>query len=105
MEPGLLIIAPSAQRDLLTVWLTIAQDDPTAARRMLDLIRERVDQLSAMPKLGRARPELGEGKRSFVVDPYLIIYRPMPKGIIVLRVPHSAQDLSQLDLEGGAAAA
>jgi len=43
--------------------------------------------------MGRARPELGHGLRSFVVGQYVVFYRPSTKGIEIVRVLHGARDI------------
>ena len=101
MATGTLVITIPAQRDLAKIWDDIARDDPLAADRMLALILARSDFLADFPNAGRDRPELGEGLHSYVVDPYLIIYRPIRKGIAVVRVPHTAQDIRRMAEEGG----
>jgi toxin ParE1/3/4 len=55
----------SAETDLLEAWLFIAEEDPVAADRVLDAIDVEANTLSSQPLMGRARPELGEGVRSW----------------------------------------
>ena len=95
------VITVRAQRDLAKLWHDIAQDDPAAADRMIALIHDRSDFLADFPSAGRARPELGAGLHSLVIDPYLIVYRPIRGGIAVVRVPHTAQDIGQVARKGG----
>ena len=52
----------SAETDLLEAWLFIAEEDPVAADRVLDAIDVEANTLSSQPLMGRARPELGEGR-------------------------------------------
>src|SRR3712207_5453615 len=101
MAHGTLVITVPAQHDLAKLWDDIAQDDPAAADRMVDQVLARADLLADFPSAGRIRPELGAGLRSSVVDPYLIVYRPIRGGIVVARVPHTAQDIRQMAEEGG----
>ncbi len=42
--------------------------------------------------MGRVRPELADDLRFFPVEKYVIFYRPVEEGIIVVRVVHSRQD-------------
>ena len=51
--------------------------------------------LSEQPLLGRERPELAAGVRSFPVWPYVIFYRPLAGGCRVMRVVHGHQDLGR----------
>jgi len=47
--------------------------------------------------MGRARPELAEGVRSWPTSTrYILHYLAMPEGITVLRVLHHARDIQQV---------
>jgi toxin ParE1/3/4 len=85
-----------AQRDLVDIWLYIANDSPAAADKFLDQIESICKLLSASPLLGRSREELGRGLRSFPVGDYLIFYTPMRAGIVVVRVLSGYRDLDKL---------
>ena len=56
---------PQVDPDLDSIWDFIANDDPTAADRVLDRIGEVLDMLIRNPLAGRQRPELASGLRSF----------------------------------------
>ena len=49
-----------------------------------------------MPLLGRERPELLPGLRSFVVGHHVVFYRPFDGGIEVARVLDGVRDLPPL---------
>jgi toxin ParE1/3/4 len=57
--------SPQARLDLVDAALYIAEDDPDAADRFLDAITKTMDRLARHPLLGRARPQLAPGLRSF----------------------------------------
>ena len=42
--------------------------------------------LADQPNSGKARPDLGDGLRSFPVGRYLVFYRPSPVDIDVIRI-------------------
>jgi len=84
---------PEAERDLLTIWLSIAQDSPRAADGVLDILDEKFRLLAGQPALGPSREDLADGLRMFPTGRYLIFYRPAPDGIDVIRVLHSARDI------------
>jgi toxin ParE1/3/4 len=86
-----------AVRDAQDVWYYIATRNLAAADGLADRL-ERAS-LAASPGIGRQRPELGSGIRSFPVGSYLILYREIRGGILVLRYIHGARDLSSLPLE------
>lgn len=86
--------ARSAEDDLLELWLTIAAENPAAADGVVDQLDEIARLLATRPEMGRARPELGEGVRSFPTrTPYLLFYLPRPDGVIIVRVLHHARDI------------
>lgn len=86
--------ARSAETDLLELWLVIAEDNPTAADKVLDTIYGTAILIGTQPEMGRARPELAEGLRSFPTKtPYIIFYLAEPDGVIVIRVLHHARDI------------
>lgn len=86
--------ASSAEADLLDLWLVIAENNPTAADKVLDTIYGTAMLIGTQPEMGRARPELADGLRSFSTKmPYIIFYLPDSDGIIVIRVLHHARDI------------
>jgi toxin ParE1/3/4 len=88
---------PSAEADLLEIWMFIAQDSPQAADRVLDRIEAQLRLLGDSPLLGRARPELAPDARTWAVGRYLILYRAQDDGIEVVRVVHGARAIEQIE--------
>lgn len=90
-------LAQSAQTDLLEAWLFFAEDNQQAADRMLDAIEKEANTLLLQPLMGRARPELADGVRSWPSSTrYILFYLADDDGITVLRVLHHARDVRQL---------
>ena len=85
-----------AHLDLVAIALRIAEDNPTAADRWLDVIDEKCNLLARMPEMGRSRTDLAPRLRSLPIRNYIIFYRPIQNGIEVIRVLHGAQDLPPL---------
>jgi len=84
----------SAEADLLELWLTIAEENLTAADDALDVIQATASLLGTQPEIGRARPELADGLRSLPTrTPYIIFYLPDEDGLLVVRVLHHARDI------------
>jgi toxin ParE1/3/4 len=50
--------------------------------------------LADTPNIGKARPELSEGLRSWPVHRFIIFYTPSEDAVIVIRVLHAAMDIS-----------
>lgn len=59
---------PEARRDLRDIGDDIARDDREAARRFVRSLREKCALLARNPRIGRERPELRPGLRSFPAD-------------------------------------
>jgi toxin ParE1/3/4 len=68
----------------------IQQDDPTAARNVVQALIERIEQLATFPGLGR--PGEVTGTRELIVEPYVVVYRSTEEIIEILYIWHGAQD-------------
>lgn len=91
------LFSQSAQSDLLEAWLFIAEQTPAAADRVLDAIHREAKALSLQPMMGRSRPELAEGVRSWPTSTsYILFYLADAEGITVLRVLHHARDIARI---------
>lgn len=89
-------VSTAARSDLDEIWLYIAHDNPDAADKYIRAIVSRFPTLASMPQLGRARPELSPGSRSFVVGHHVIFYRLFAGGVEVARVLDGVRDLPPL---------
>lgn len=88
----------SAENDLLEAWLYVAEDSVASADRMLDRIEAEAVRLLEQPLMGRERPELSSGIRSWPTStPYILFYFPHEQGIVVARVLHHARDIPAID--------
>lgn len=92
-------LSGSAQDDLLDAWLHIARDSPVVADRVLDAIEREAITLTGQPLMGRARPELGKGVRSWPTStPYILFYLAgKAGGITILRILHHARDIQRIE--------
>lgn len=84
---------PLAAADILDIWDYIAEDSIEQADRWVDRLDEKLGLLATQPLMGRARGELAADVRSFPFGRYVIFYEPIPGGIDVVRVLHSARDV------------
>lgn len=95
---GAVLYTQSAQTDLLEAWLFIAEENLRAADGVLDAIEKDADILATQPMMGRARPELAKGVRSWPTStPYILFYLVDEVGITVMRVLHHARDVQQIE--------
>jgi len=89
-------VSPEARADLDEIWCYIAHDNPGAADKYISAIVSRFPTLASMPLMGRERPELTTGLRSFVVGHHVIFYRLFADGIEVVRVLDGVRELPPL---------
>ena len=96
------LFTPSARADLLQIHDYIAEHNPAAALEYIDRIAESCYRLADFPYMGRSRPELRPGYRSFAVTgtSYLVFYRPIEDGVEVVHIRHGSQDLRRLFEQG-----
>ena len=57
-------------------------------------LRAVIQLLARQPGLGRFRPERAPFLESFAADSYLIVFRMIPTGIEVVRIIHSAMNIT-----------
>ena len=83
--------SPAATRDLQAIRQYIADDNPTAAIRIVRAIVERIDTLTSFPNLGR--PGRVDGTRELAIagTPFIVAYRSTADVIFVIRVLHGAR--------------
>jgi len=93
------VLTRAAQTDLLEIWLFLAEENFVAADEVLDTIERELKLLATQPLMGRERPELAKGLRSWPsATPYGVFYLPETYGITVIRVLHHARDIQARDV-------
>ncbi len=93
-----LVWAPAAEDDLDDIFNYIADQDqrPSTAADLLRKIESKVRLCATQPRMGTARPDLGEGLRIVRHTRYAIVYRSLSDGIEVLRVLDGHRDYPRL---------
>ena len=62
--------------DLVHIGRFVAKDNPKAARRLVQQLKRRGDDLSLLPRSGRCVPEFpGTGYRELILNRYRLVYR------------------------------
>ena len=82
-----------ANSDIEEIALYIFDLNPVAADRFLDSLEATCELLAEHPLIGRPRPELADGLRSFPVGNYLIFYVAAADGIDVARIIYGGRDM------------
>jgi toxin ParE1/3/4 len=89
--PSLLLRTTEAIADLDGIWDYISRDSVEAADRVLDELYKQFALLGKFPEIGELQPLLGDGTfRRFVHRKYVIYYRPVNDGIVIVRIFHGA---------------
>ena len=92
-----IVKARSAESDLLEIWDYIASESSSGrADKFVDRLDGVLSLLAEQPYMGRSRDELGRTLRSHPVGNYVILYRPLDDGIVVVRVVHGHMDTEGL---------
>ena len=79
------------------IWDYIAADNLIAADRLADELNELFDLLASSPEMGELQLHLADGSyRRFTYRRYVIYYRPIDDGIVVVRALHGARDHERL---------
>jgi|SRR4051812_21465948 toxin ParE1/3/4 len=80
--------------DYREIWNYIARDNPAAANRLLRRLDAALQMLAEAPFAGRDAGEFAAHMRCFTVSNHLIFYRPIRDIIELIRVLHSARDIT-----------
>jgi toxin ParE1/3/4 len=88
-------VTPRAQADLDETWLYVAKDRPGAADRLIDRIIGHFSSLASNPELGASCAELAADLRQSTVGNYIVLYRPRPARVEIVRVIHGARDVAE----------
>lgn len=91
-----IVYSQTSKDDLLGIWVGIAVSHVSAAERLLDDLHAATQLLATQPLIGKARREFGGGIRGFPVRDYVLVYRPIPGGVELVRVVHGARDLPRV---------
>jgi len=87
-------LSSDAEIDLAEIWAYLQEYiGPNAADLWVDDLTQRFQLLGDNPRVGRQRPELGNGRRSFVFGDYVVVYVIKNRAVEVLRVIHGSREL------------
>lgn len=90
----MVIWSQQAVADLRSIHDFIARDSRYYAKKVVHDIRELVDELIGLPKMGRMVPELNEeAVRELLLYSYRIVYEIKDEEIFVLTVVHQRKNL------------
>lgn len=84
-----------AEQDLRDIWRTIAADNERAADALLLRVLNKLEFAAGQPNMGAARPELSDTARILIEGRYIVIYEPMPYGVLAVAIVHGMRDPEQ----------
>jgi toxin ParE1/3/4 len=90
-------ISPTAENDLIEIWLYIAEDQPVNADRFLDRLYSAMQKLAENPEIGVMRSYLFPDLRCFPVSHYVIYYRTQISALEIVRVLSASRDIDAID--------
>jgi len=93
---GKYIVTSRCESQINEIVNYIAEDNVDAAIDFYERLKALFRLISQNPKMGRERPELAEGLRSFPVGKYVVFYRIWAGEVAIVRVVDGARDLEQL---------
>lgn len=82
---------PLALTDLAELVAYIATDNPAAAYRVHDLVREQIKTLRICPEMGRHGRVRGTRELVISGTPYIAAYRIVGEALTILRLLHGAR--------------
>ena len=92
--------SPLSFERLEDIYEFIANEDSSAANKLIKRIFLRVESLSKYPERGRKVPEVNRNEiREIFEGEYRIIYKIEPKKILVLTIRNFKQLLPKIDLK------
>lgn len=93
---GRLRYSPAARTDLQKIVLDIIDNNGAlVAERVLVRLRRSLSNLADYPELGRKRPRLGRGVRSWAYRPWIAFYRVNNDNVEVIRVLHGKRRITR----------
>ncbi|MHC4181587.1 MAG: type II toxin-antitoxin system RelE/ParE family toxin [Planctomycetota bacterium] len=90
------LFSPMAVEDLEGILDYITRDNPPAAIRFVETLKEKCNTLARFPLLGASRDQLVEGLRVYSAGNYAIYYRPEADTVRIERILHGARDADAL---------
>jgi plasmid stabilization system protein ParE len=94
-----IVFAPEARKDLLEIVDYVAARNIEAAERLRDRFIAAVEMLARRPTLGHLRNDLARpdmNVRFWPVGHYLVIYRPVRRGIQIVRILSGYRDIAAI---------
>lgn len=89
-------LLPQAIRDIESIVLTIAAENPVAAQHWFDGLYKTFTTLGTMPEMGSPRFDVRPDMRLLPIGSYLVLYRATDAVAEIARVVHGAREWEDL---------
>jgi toxin ParE1/3/4 len=89
-------LSDEATQDLENICDYVAQNNPKAASKIFDEIRQRARLLAQFPNMGKSYDRIAPNLKGAIVRDYIIFYYPRSNGIDITRIVSGYQDLDTL---------
>ena len=93
---GIYKLTEQAENDLREIWVFVAENDQSAADRLIETFFQKFQLLADNNKIGRNCDDLVIGIRMFPFKHYHIFYFPIAEGAEIYRVLHGKRDIEGL---------
>jgi toxin ParE1/3/4 len=89
---------PEAEADLeeIAYYIAVEERRPAVAEQIVRGIHRACEPYAATPSIGEAERRISEECRRFTYKRWVIFYRPIDRGIAVLRVVDGSRDFNRL---------
>ena len=95
-----MILSSQARNDLTGIFLYIASENVESAINFIADIHSKIEWIAKTDFTGSPRDYISEGLRALPYRKRCIYYRSYQDRITIVRVLHSAQDVTQQEFEG-----
>ncbi|MDN5212999.1 type II toxin-antitoxin system RelE/ParE family toxin [Fulvivirgaceae bacterium BMA12] len=87
-------LTPLAEEDLFEIWYYIAVEKKSRlnADRFIDKLDKEFYKLAKTPRMGTERSVYVPGLKGWPFGEYVIFYRPIPRGVDIIRVIHAKRE-------------
>jgi toxin ParE1/3/4 len=93
---GRLLFSPAASADLDKITEDIvAAAGPQLALSFVARMQRSLKNLAEFPRIGRRRPNFGQGVRSWAFSPYIAFYRTQDDDVQIIRILHGKRRITR----------
>lgn len=92
----IILYSARAKRDIKNIGIYLAARNPNAADKLVSTIYNSIEKLAHFPSMGARCTELKGGFHHWVIDNYVVIYKPVQDGVHIARILHGSRHFPTL---------